>query len=97
MANTQRYIKRTRVSYNEEKKVYVRVAQTGGGSKAQVHDIYVYNKPATDPTGISTVESKQSVAADGIYNINGVRMQQLQRGLNIVKTADGQVKKLMVK
>ena len=102
-ATVGRFIKRTRLSYDGTDEVYVRVAHKGGSSEGQVLDIYLLNNGEESKkyddivTGISTVESKQSVAADGIYNINGVRMQQLQRGLNIVKTADGQVKKLMVK
>ena len=32
-----------------------------------------------------------------IYNLGGVRMQRLQRGINIVRTANGKVKKLLVK
>ena len=43
MAGTQRYIKRTRASYEGTDQVYVRVAQTGGGTKAQVYDIIVLN------------------------------------------------------
>ena len=97
IASTQRYFKRTRVSYEGTDKVYVRIIHTGGKAKAQVYDIYVRNSAATDPTGISTVESKQQAAqADNIYNINGVRMQQLQRGLNIV-VKNGEAKKIFVK
>lgn len=32
-----------------------------------------------------------------IYNLGGVRIQHLQRGINIVRTANGKVKKLFVK
>lgn len=32
-----------------------------------------------------------------IYNLGGVRIQHLQRGINIVRTANGKVKKLLVK
>ena len=97
IASTQRYFKRTRVSYEGTDQVYVRITHTGGKAKAQVYDVYVRNNAVTDPTGISTVESKQQAAqADNIYNINGVRMQQLQRGLNIV-VKNGEAKKIFVK
>jgi hypothetical protein len=43
MATTQRYFTKTRVAYNEDKQVYVRLAQTGGTTKPQVYDIYILN------------------------------------------------------
>jgi len=42
------------------------------------------------------VESKAS-AADGIYNVSGAKCSSMQKGLNIIKTADGKVKKVLVK
>ena len=47
------------------------------------------------PTDITTVESNSQIAA--IYSISGTRTNVLGKGLNIVKYADGQVKKVLVK
>ena len=103
MASTQRYIKRTRVSYDGSDEVFVRVAQTGGGTKAQVYDIIVLNhgeesaQYSEETMGVSEVKSDQHAKVVGIYSINGVRTQQLTRGLNIVVNADGSVRKVMSK
>ena len=45
--------------------------------------------------GIETIGAEKK-AADGIYTIAGTRMQQLQRGLNIVVT-NGKARKVIVK
>ena len=45
-------------------------------------------------TGISNVSSTEPAAAGGIYNVSGVKTQQLQRGLNIIRTADGKTRKI---
>lgn len=44
-------------------------------------------KPAVNPTTTS----------EAIYSINGVRQQQLKRGVNIIRQSDGQVKKVFIK
>lgn len=41
---------------------------------------------------VSEPDSDQSAA---IYNMGGVRMQHMQRGLNIVRTPDGKVRKFI--
>lgn len=50
---------------------------------------------------IDTAINTLTTAADNtyveIYNLGGVRIQHLQRGINIVRTANGKVKKLLVK
>ena len=101
--SNERLLKRTRLSYDNTDEVYVRVADKTPNSASQVFDIYLLNNGEVSKkyddivTGISTVESKQQAAqADNIYNINGVRMQQLQRGLNIV-VKNGEAKKIFVK
>lgn len=48
-----------------------------------------------DATAIMSVAPIASPAA--IYSLSGTRMNTLQKGLNIVRTADGSVKKIMVK
>ena len=107
MATTQRYYKKTRVSYETAGEYYVRVAQVSGSSKAQVYDIYILNNGEEskkyDPTtvGIESVSAASAVAYDEIFSVNGVRQNSLRKGLNIVRKhlADGTVKtvKVMVK
>jgi len=47
-----------------------------------------------DPTAISTVATGAQIVE--IYNVNGVRVNSLQKGVNIVKT-NGNVKKVVIK
>ena len=52
----------------------------------------------TDTTnGISTVDATTDNRIVAIYTLGGVRTNNLQRGVNIVRTADGKVKKMLVK
>jgi hypothetical protein len=48
-------------------------------------------------TGIETVGSASQSVAEGIYNISGVKSQELRRGLNIIRTADGRTIKIIKK
>ena len=48
-------------------------------------------------TAINTLTTADDNTYVEIYNLGGVRIQHLQRGINIVRTADGKVKKLLVK
>ncbi len=106
MATTQRYYKKTRVSYETAGEYYVRVAQVGGSTKAQVYDIYILNngensqKYDAETVGIENISTAE-VAYDEVFSINGVRQNGLRKGLNIVRKhlADGTVKtvKVMVK
>lgn len=47
-------------------------------------------------TGIENVVTGNT-AVEGIYNINGMRLNSLQKGLNIIKMSNGTTKKVMVK
>lgn len=62
MAETQRYIKRTRASYNASDEVYLRVAHVSGSTKAQVYDIIVLN-------GDSQSSIKGDVNGDGTVDV----------------------------
>lgn len=57
----------------------------------------VFGKEYTDPTAINTLTTADDNKYVAIYNLGGVRIQHLQRGINIVRTANGKVKKLLVK
>ena len=48
-------------------------------------------------TAINTVNAADDNRYVEIYNLGGVRMQRLQRGINIERTANGKVKKVLVK
>ncbi|MCQ2258176.1 MAG: hypothetical protein MJZ41_09340 [Bacteroidaceae bacterium] len=56
----------------------------------------VINGDATDAVAIDEVAASKT-AASAIYNAAGARINKLQKGLNIVRMADGSVKKIMVK
>lgn len=57
----------------------------------------VFGKEYTDPTAINTLTTADDNKYVAIYTLGGVRMQNLQRGINIVRTASGKVKKVLVK
>ncbi len=98
-------------SYAGTDEVFVRAAQpTNGASGPKIYDIYIANAgeqsaallaALTDEynngTGIVGIAEKNTKVASGIYNLNGIRQSGLKRGLNIVVSGDGSVKKVMVK
>ena len=97
MAATQRYYKKTRVKVEESGDYYVRVAHVGGGTKAQLYDIYIFNNGtySQSVTGISEVESTTAeVIKTEVYSLDGIQRQTLQKGINIVRRyySDGTVK-----
>lgn len=57
----------------------------------------VFGKEYTDPTAINTLITADDNKYVAIYTLGGVRMQNLQRGINIVRTVSGKVKKVLVK
>ena len=57
----------------------------------------VFGKEYTAPTAINTLTTADDNKYVAIYTLGGVRMQNLQRGINIVRTASGKVKKVLVK
>ena len=48
-------------------------------------------------TGVQSFEAKQSLKAAQFFGIDGRQQSRLQRGINIVRMADGSVQKVMVK
>jgi hypothetical protein len=48
-------------------------------------------------TGIVSAGTAGNSAAEGIYNASGVKSQELRRGLNIIRTADGRTIKIIKK
>lgn len=104
---TQRLYKKFTRSYEGSDEVYVRTRIADGNSKAGFYDIYIMNhgeKSAAREnalaTGIEDINSEAAIQKSvpaGIYSINGTRIQKMQRGINIVKMADGSVRKVLVK
>lgn len=72
---------------------------------AVICNLYVYSYPSmaevsayeqfADPTAINNATVQNAVK--GIYTVNGTKLNALQKGLNIVKFADGTVQKVLVK
>ena len=52
-------------------------------------------EPVVD--GISTINAEVANGEVQLFTVNGVKLNKLQKGLNIVRTADGKVKKVLVK
>ena len=52
-------------------------------------------EPVTD--GISTINAEAANGEAQLFTVDGVQIAKLQKGLNIVRTADGKVKKVLVK
>lgn len=95
-------------SYDGTDEVYVRVTEEVASSGPKVFDIYIANQGEQSQalldelreelTGINEISAQPSMKTPaGIYSLNGVRLNSLQRGLNIVIDQDGQVRKVMMK
>ena len=52
-------------------------------------------EPVVD--GISSINAEVANGEVEFFTVNGVKLNKLQKGLNIVRTADGKVKKVLVK
>jgi hypothetical protein len=48
-------------------------------------------------TGIESVVDGSHSSVQGIYSINGIRLNSLQKGLNIIKMSNGTTKKVILK
>lgn len=104
---TQRLYRKFTRSYEGTDEVYVRTRIADGNSKAGFYDIYIMNHGEKSVarenalvTGIKDINAETTEATSvpaGIYSINGTRIQKMQRGINIVKMADGSVRKVLVK
>ena len=67
--------------------------QTGGGYN---EFLLLESRINSIPTSIDVVTTDRQIPA-GIYSLSGVRRQQLQRGLNIVVSADGTCRRVIKK
>ena len=50
-----------------------------------------------DATAIETIAEPATAEPAAVYSVSGVRQQQLSRGINIVRQADGKVVKVLVR
>ena len=50
-----------------------------------------------EATGIKGLDADEDSTPDAIYDLSGRRLNSLQQGLNIVKTANGRTSKIIVK
>ena len=69
----------------------IRAANEMGGLSANSEAV------SATSTGIVTTKSQPSTTVEAVYTLDGRRISQQQRGLNIVKMSDGSVRKIMVK
>ncbi|MBQ2950332.1 MAG: chitobiase/beta-hexosaminidase C-terminal domain-containing protein [Prevotella sp.] len=110
--NIKRLWSKYTVSYEGTDEVYVRIMQVGGSSGSQVYDFYLLTEGEQSAivkeemkkewdayaTGIECIEKPTTDSTpSAIYNVNGMRINSLQRGLNIVKMSDGTAKKIIIK
>ena len=58
------------------------------------HDVTVTGSFEKDETGIADIVNDRSMPKT-YYSVSGRRLQQLQKGLNIIRTADGRTVKVM--
>ena len=111
LAGQRLYTKFVR-SYEGTDEVFVRTRIADGNSKAGYYDIYIMNEGENSKaleqqmdedfknhhTGIQEIgKANESVVTTAIYDINGVRQNELRKGINIVKMSNGNVKKVLVK
>lgn len=60
-------------------------------------DAFTLNYTVSKTAAINAVENKMNTASAGIYTIDGKKVAEPQRGLNIVKAADGTTQKFIRK
>ena len=100
--------KRTKVSYEENGEVYVRILHTAAKSSGQVYDVYVMNNGEYSKTysesaldAIATLQPEGNIIRTEVYGLDGTRRGTLTKGVNIVRQtyANGVVstRKVLVK
>ena len=90
-------------SYESAAPVFVRTRIINDVGRAGIFNIYLAYQGEESKriiqeqmVGIDDVQPAVSLPA-GIYSVSGVRRNELRRGLNIIVTSDGNVKKVLVK
>lgn len=83
------------ISTDNAKPIVSVTFSNSGTSNANIFAISMDGRSVT--SGISTVAGGSGNGVEAVYNVNGVKVGKLHRGLNIVRMADGTVRKIMVK
>ncbi|MBQ9640860.1 MAG: hypothetical protein IJV06_04815 [Bacteroidaceae bacterium] len=55
-----------------------------------------FNIKVTNPVGIESLSADKAQISE-VYSVSGAQQNGLQKGINIVKFANGEVKKVIVK
>ena len=104
LPNTRRLYRMHVRSYEETAPVYVRTRIVNNVARASYLNIYIANEGelskqiiADQESGIEDVQRPFTSTQRAIFNLSGVRQEQLHRGLNIVRQADGTTKKILIK
>ena len=66
-------------------------------SNALYKSVKLVDLPKDPETGINAINAEVANGEAQLFTVNGVKLNKLQEGLNIVRTADGKVKKVLVK
>ena len=83
---------------NKSKKVKNILFQKWYGGSGYVTILGVARKGFQDVTGIENIENRPSASAvNGIYTIKGMKINTLQKGINIIKMSDGTTRKVVIK
>ena len=65
-------------------------------SNALYKSVKLVDLPNDPGTGINAINAEVANGEAQLFTVNGVKLNKLQKGLNIVRTADGKVKKVLV-
>ena len=82
-------------SYEGNDEVLVRIKSAG--RLCNIFTVLIKVEDKEDAIRETAAEKSLSTIPAGIYNINGVRQNSLQRGLNIVRYGDGKIRKVLMK
>ena len=84
--------KRTKVSYEGNDQVYVRVLHTAAKSSGQIYDIYVMNNGEKSKQyaedvldGITTLTPAGNIVRTEIFTTHGARISTMAKGINIIR------------
>lgn len=59
--------------------------------------VKAFNLGVDDATAINALDALTSGAYEGIYTVDGVKLNRIEKGVNILKMADGTTRKVVVK
>ncbi|MBR4388092.1 MAG: CotH kinase family protein [Prevotella sp.] len=85
-----------KVNTNAEKQVSSLTVKSNNNA---IGSVFAFSRLVDEPTGIMTVNANASVRGGvvGIYSANGVQLDCPQQGLNIIRHADGTIRKVIIR